>query len=770
MGSSGSGAADCSVGPIVWVRRRNGSWWPGKIMGPEELAECNLSSPRTGTPVKLLGREDASVDWYNLEKSKRVKAFRCGEFDDCIERAESAQGMPTKKREKYARREDAILHALELEKQLLKKQVKSSATADHQRSKLSGYTKKDPGIASEGLTNNSGKTGNAKLNTSIKDEIIGNPVKAKDGSQPISEDDHSEATPRMRGLQDFGLRTAPLKRKLPSSGDSDGSMIPMADNHFQFHPVGSPNMERTNYANGADEMGAISRAKRSRCVYFPADSSDSLDDKELTPNQIKMLPPKFEDNDDHPHHSSLNEQNSSSGFMENVESDSSETDSSQSESDSSETEHDVTDEMTVFPGTVMPTVAERNAMRQPEVPGEHGSASSEDPDELAFSGEMSHLYPDYPFLANEAVSKWQLKGKRNIRHLTKKSLDRDGKVLNGPLHGTYHGIKGSTLGQRGYGFDDADLGRKYIGTKMAGQYNGRYSYASRYASKGRNNSGHNIIDWRDMAWEDHPAFKGHWEDKAEHFNSSFFGRHHFGGRARSMLVDVDLKVQASYQKELVPIVSLMSKLNGKAIVGHPIQIEALEDGSSETLISANDYHGTEAVDHDGNTSLPPAWRTARRTNFRVPRPHLSSVLGAEDAAEDPPFIDQGARLPFRKLSIGSFSHKASLAQKGLPHISRPSLDRKFPRKLPKKASLSSNQKTRTLSSISVQQSFGKPLHYTSTSQMDGHIKPETSRPTTVACIPVKLVFSRLLEKINRPPSKAACKVVMSNGDAERQPS
>ncbi|KAF2306650.1 hypothetical protein GH714_020092 [Hevea brasiliensis] len=211
-------------------------------MGPEELAECNLSSPRTGTPVKLLGREDASVDWYNLEKSKRVKAFRCGEFDDCIERAESAQGMPTKKREKYARREDAILHALELEKQLLKKQVKSSATADHQRSKLSGHTKKDPGIASEG----------------------------------------------------FWAQTAPLKRKLPSSGDSDGSMIPMADNHFQFHPVGSPNMERTNYANGADEMGAISRAKRSRCVYFPADSSDSLDDKELTPNQIKMLPPKFE--------------------------------------------------------------------------------------------------------------------------------------------------------------------------------------------------------------------------------------------------------------------------------------------------------------------------------------------------------------------------------------------------------------------------------------------------------------------------------------------
>lgn len=53
-----------------------------------------------------------------------MKTFRCGEFDGCIERAESAQGMPLKKREKYARREDAILHALELERQMLKKQEK----------------------------------------------------------------------------------------------------------------------------------------------------------------------------------------------------------------------------------------------------------------------------------------------------------------------------------------------------------------------------------------------------------------------------------------------------------------------------------------------------------------------------------------------------------------------------------------------------------------------------------------------------------------------
>ncbi|PNX87190.1 PWWP domain-containing protein, partial [Trifolium pratense] len=60
-----------------------------------------------GLSALLLGRENAIV-----------------EFDGCIERLESAKGMPLKKREKYACREDVILHALELERQMLKKQYK----------------------------------------------------------------------------------------------------------------------------------------------------------------------------------------------------------------------------------------------------------------------------------------------------------------------------------------------------------------------------------------------------------------------------------------------------------------------------------------------------------------------------------------------------------------------------------------------------------------------------------------------------------------------
>ena len=60
-GASNTNGIDASVGGLVWVRRRNGSWWPGRIMGLDELSESCLVSPRSGTPVKLLGREDASV-------------------------------------------------------------------------------------------------------------------------------------------------------------------------------------------------------------------------------------------------------------------------------------------------------------------------------------------------------------------------------------------------------------------------------------------------------------------------------------------------------------------------------------------------------------------------------------------------------------------------------------------------------------------------------------------------------------------------------------
>jgi len=57
----GLGLVDCDVGSIVWVRRRNGSWWPSQILGLDHLSTSNLTSPRSGTPVKLLRKEDPNM-------------------------------------------------------------------------------------------------------------------------------------------------------------------------------------------------------------------------------------------------------------------------------------------------------------------------------------------------------------------------------------------------------------------------------------------------------------------------------------------------------------------------------------------------------------------------------------------------------------------------------------------------------------------------------------------------------------------------------------
>lgn len=838
MGSSGSGVVDSSVGTIVWVRRRNGSWWPGKILGPDELSASHLMSPRSGTPVKLLGREDASVDWYNLEKSKRVKAFRCGEFDDCIERAESSQGIPIKKREKYARREDAILHALELEKQqLAKKQGKLGIASDCTSSKSCNAVKKELVTSSESLGNENGKLGITKsqqlskrLDSTNKDDIMGNPLysqKAKEGSQINWEDDTLDVIPRMRGLQDFGLRTAPSKRKL-SSAVSNGSRKQAVDN-AQAIPSSSVGMGSITHASSkssidkrkrlyeglteeslvkrrdrrrplvqvlqnteklpvphllqtesgtvssiaeAEQMGSVFRAKRSRCVYLPSESDDRLEYKEIPPSEMEMSPSQFGDSNNHPHPSSLTEENTSE-FMEG------------SESDSSETEADTDAEMTELAETVAPAEAEAEAkaLGKPVVPGEDGSMSSEEPDESALTGDLSHLHPHDPVSASVGVSKWQLKGKRNMRNLTKRSAEVvDGKVSNGSIHKPYLEENGNTMGQRTLGqsmmfhhssndFDndlhEADLIEKDFGTQMAGLDGRGYSLTSKTAPRARN-----MIDWEELTWEDQPALKGYWEDTGECFDPIFVGRHNPAGRIKTTLVDVDLRVQTNYQREHVPIISLMSRLNDKSIVGHPIQIEALEDGSSEMLLSSNEDFGNDVFDNDRNRAIPPVWRTARRTaNFRVPRPHPSSALDGDEAVEDLPFLDQGRKSTYKKSNAGNSGHKGSIMRKSLPHIPRPPTDRKFPRKMPKMVSLSSSQKTRTLSSIAIEQKHGnRPKHDSHSYKMDGLIKQESSGPTAVACIPIKLVFSRLNESVCRPPSRATSNVVSVNGDPEKNPS
>lgn len=378
-----------------------------------------------------------------------------------------------------------------------------------------------------------------------------------------------------------------------------------------------------------------------------------------------------------------------------------------------------------------------------------------------------YLHSHDPYSANEAVSKWQLKGKRNVRNISmRSSMDAtDARTFNGPLHALNPGEKGAAFTRTPLGrslsfwrkddvgdfLDEAELDDRDFCNQQMFALNAGYSSTSRGASKFQSRY---VIDRHHVTWEDHQPFvRGH-------VHPRLLGHYNYGNRARPMLIDVDLQVEASYKKAPVPIISLTSKLDGKSIIGHPIQVEVLDDGSSESLMAANDIYGNELVDHDGSGMLPPAWRTARRTNFRVPRPDLSSSPGnGEMSPESHYFLDEERRQT-KKSSMGSSKENT------VKRSPRPTPGRKSPKKVGKKVNSSLGQKTRTLSSIGINhnQSHSRSLYDSNNRQINGLMKPETS---TVACIPVKLVFSRLLEKINRPASKLPSKPVVLSSDAER---
>ncbi|CAI9772065.1 unnamed protein product [Fraxinus pennsylvanica] len=686
MGSSETGGVDCSVGSIVWVRRRNGSWWPGKIIGTEELSASHITSPRSGTPVKLLGREDASVDWYNLEKSKRVKAFRCGEFDECIERAEASQGMPPKKREKYARREDAILHALELERQLFEKSGKV------------GYASNDKNKKSEDVTysghyeNGSGNQidprslqVSERLGMTVAENHVANHMhgdKVREGNQLRGDDYNAGILPRMRGLQDIGLRSAPQVHKLSPAVDSNVypkapvvcSTPALPNDAFSADCKIDPNIENvSDNRKRLDESLAdlsIVKRHRQRPLIQVLENSAKLPVPE---SQMETSVSKFEESFNR-HSADYGEEHTSES-TEDTETDSSETDTLESDSD---------DEMTALSDGSASIELQPKYPRRTEEQG-HGSMSSDDLDELEFGDDTPGSFHNNPPSASMGVSRWQLKGKRNNRGLMKRT---DAEVSGGYIHGRKSNW--SSSGKK------SDLIERSFRTSMPG-----------YGSTGLPDG---------LAWNDRSSMRGYWDDSID----PLAAQHHFGGR--TMLLDVDLKVQANNYRRDVPLISLQSKLNGHAIIGHPIQIEALESGSSENLLLATDRFYPETSEN--HTALTPVWRTARRTaNFRVPRPHVSSAMSSESKPVLQEVVDQYKRIPF-----GHHQH----------------LDRRSPRNSPTKISPSSNQKTRTLSSIaseskrSIDQQGGSNNY-----EAEGLMKT----PATVACIPVKLVFSRLHEEL-----------------------
>ncbi|CAH8325547.1 unnamed protein product [Eruca vesicaria subsp. sativa] len=739
---------DWTVGSIVWVRRRNGSWWPGRILGQDDLDSThnNITSPRSGTPVKLLGREDASVDWYNLEKSKRVKPFRCGDFDECIEKVETSQGLTVRKREKYARREDAILHALELEKEILKKEVKVETGRARGEGDSPDDGDKKRMVVSNGTCDHVGDDAMHLHKDKVEDE-------------PSCED---EEQPRMRGLMEFGLRTTSSKRKFSSSNGPDTtSFKSLVRSNSSASSSGDHSMERPGYILGKEKTRNSMEAKRTKYMFAPNESNDVLDRHESLLGHREAMRYSFAGGDSR---YSLSEYDPPD-FLQDIE-----YVSSESETDSSDMDEDTDDDIHLLSGAGRHSEQHNTFSRHMSAEDE-STSSEEDCYESSISGDSYHLYSQDPDNGAGTVSKWPLKGKRNMRNLPRRSTRRREMHRYHLEDGRYSEYKRRAFGQKpmGYGLDssgtndmsdgtdDTDPNERQFGDRMIGLGDDEYRLSTMFASESKNIYSHDMLDWDDDPWAGQIGLKKRWEGKLEGSDAS---HRHIGRKTYSPVTDVDVEVQGSYRKGPVPFVSLMSKLNGRAITGHPVEVEVLADSSSERYCQTTEYFGNETTYHEKPLLLPPAWKTAKRSSSRTPRLHrLSSSLEAD--GEDLSPADQGRKPLLRKLGSGNFSNDDnSVRRSNLMGIPRPPGERK---KLLKNTNATPSQKTRALSSFSSEQALhgikalGDRTHELSNRQV-------LTGPPTVACIPVKLVFSRLLEKINRPSSKPTLKAFNERRD------
>uniref|UniRef100_A0A2P2LJH0 PWWP domain-containing protein n=1 Tax=Rhizophora mucronata TaxID=61149 RepID=A0A2P2LJH0_RHIMU len=742
MGSSGEPnnnlkAIDASVGSLVWVQRRNGSWWPGRIIGMDEISEGSLASPRLGTPVKLLGREDASVDWYNLEKSKRVKAFRCGEYDECIEKARAAAANGNKKAVKYARREDAILHALEIENARLgkdhldlfsrtnnssgekslsvKESVDMSLSAKEDEDITAEKTDSD-GSDSDSDSDPSSDTGSDSDSGSAPElsqsgisfeepnhagVTKAQSVQAKRRKTPNdSEDDGTEGAKRMRGLEDLGIGV----------GDSNTGNCMSNGTPVNGSKAFNSSMKRKN-SQSANVQEFLKRKNRRRpltkvlestamvsipvlCNQLPSSCGSSL--QGLSDSKISGV-------DSNDSKKSLcvvinNNSDSTGVSCENPSEPACDTSPTNSKvrkdndisSISGLMENDSTDKLFDVPFVgeekqatgFSPMLVASSSLRHQRGGLRRQCSQSSQAEAMTLKNEglnesATSLPSDHVNNIGQSIdkgtSKWQLKGKRNSRHVNKSrkqylrnDMDTDDESnpylagmgrRDGFLPGSFRPctedhVDGNEEWSKPFSYGDPHIGGPLRELSLLPQRSLPYRQ-----SRFMRNSKYQTAD--------------------------------FPGRSlctASKLYEVKLEVKATYRPQHVPLVSLMSKLNGKAIVGHPLTIEPLDDGYCNDIISSSESDATKVT-----------------------------IL---EAAEH-----------------GNAVHHSKAGRVSTKHI--PMQPRFSPSKSPKsrKSGLLS-KKTRKLSSLTGnKEEYRKPVG-------------EKLKGPVIACIPLKLVFSRLNEGVN----------------------
>ncbi|KAG6782131.1 hypothetical protein POTOM_011519 [Populus tomentosa] len=745
-------AIDASVGALVWVRRRNGSWWPGRIVGLDEISEGSLVSPRSGTPVKLLGREDASVDWYNLEKSKRVKAFRCGEYDECIEKAKTSAANGNKRAVKYARREDAILHALEIENARLgKDQLDFFSRSDNlgeehgssaKESSMS-FSGKEDGDMTDGdsysednsdmdADSDSGLDTDSSLGSDLAPELSESGTSSEEPNyngackmQSLpgkrrrtpndSEDDGTEGIKRMRGLEDLGIgvgdsNTGNCMHNICPVNGSKGYNLLLKRKRSQVANVN----ELLKRKNRHRPLTKVLESTAMVCVPVICDhlsSPSSLPLPGLSDGKISGI-----ESNGYRKDCSVATNNNSDSYGVSCENGSS-SKSSDHAHDAALINHKLKKEKDISSISRpaenisvdrlfdVPFVGEEkhptgfSPILVSCSPGKHqigglGKQFSQSSQAEAVllkneacneSGSTSLaaacVYNNFSQRIEKGASKWQLKGKRNSRH-TSKNRKQDSRKddmddePNAYLAGMEHldgfrqvpDQKVDCGGGKSEPFSEYRVDAVRDRSKSSSQGEGMRTAMVELS-----------VPQRSL-----PYRQSRFMVNSRYQTSDFPGRNL---SSCSKLFNVEIKVQRNYRQQHVPLVSLMSKLNGKAIVGHPLTIENLDDGYSDLMLGSNERDTTHV------------------TEGETPKLGYAAMRNIE-----------AGRTPARRMTV------------------KPRSSTSKSHKLRKCGLLS--KKIRKLSSLT-----GKRVE-------DRKLVVEKPEGPVIACIPLKLVFSRINEAVN----------------------
>ncbi|PIN06862.1 hypothetical protein CDL12_20582 [Handroanthus impetiginosus] len=633
MGSSGGDSSkgiDPSVGGLVWVRRRNGSWWPGRILGPDELPEGCLPTPRSGTPVKLLGREDASVDWYNLETSKRVKAFRCGEYDDCIEKAKASAPHLSKKTVKYARREDAILHALELESARLGKDCPDFPSIPDTRDEEQHHVDKSPFSSHS----NEDREDNDEDLSSSEDDLDSAPELSQSGvsfEEPDrvhaikeeskrwrtpndSEDDGTEGVKRMRGLEDLGMGVASSVKRKRSQVAHVHEFLKRKNRRRTLTKVlectamvSIPVSEQLSSPTGSSVPGACeskvsglesneSKINNSLVINNNSDSTGVSCE-----NAVSLNASRLASDASLVSKSRENEISSMSGIPENGSSDRLFDVPLVAEEKQSAGLSNIAQKTQVGAGAQssqsshVETISLGN-----EEHNESGSTSSGAADVHNISQRME-----------KGASEWQLKGKRSRSRKTDMDdeaetnaagVDRDSILASCSKTVDSNRVSGSLISGRG------DHKSRPITEIPGGELRGwgwnTFPKETQRGSMAEMVVAQKLLPYRQSRFTVNPKYD----------STDFSLSHHIVG---SNLYDVTVEVKASYQPQHVPYISLMSKLYGRPIIGHPLTIKVLDDGSCNDFLSFPEcYSSSSELDHK-----PKDMVYKRRPRGRPPSKH-----------------------------------------------------------------------------------------------------------------------------------------------------